>query len=35
MIYIIHALENSNRESLNALLKFLEEPQDNVYAFLN
>ena len=32
--YIIHALENSNRESLNALLKFLEEPQDNVYAFL-
>lgn len=34
MIYIIHALENSNRESLNALLKFLEEPQDNVYAFL-
>lgn len=34
MIYIIHALENSNKESLNALLKFLEEPQDNVYAFI-
>lgn len=34
MIYIIHALENSNRESLNAILKFLEEPQENVYAFL-
>lgn len=34
MIYIIHVLENSNRESLNALLKFLEEPQDNVYAFI-
>lgn len=34
MIYIIHALENSNRESLNALLKFLEEPQNNVYAFI-
>ena len=34
MIYIIHLLENSNRESLNALLKFLEEPEDNVYAFI-
>lgn len=34
MIYIIHLLENSNRESLNALLKFLEEPQENVYAFI-
>ena len=34
MIYIIHLLENSNRESLNAILKFLEEPADNVYAFL-
>ena len=34
MIYIIHLLENSNRESLNAILKFLEEPQDNVYAFI-
>ena len=34
MIYIIHLLENSNKESLNALLKFLEEPQENVYAFI-
>lgn len=34
MIYIIHLLENSNRESLNAILKFLEEPADNVYAFI-
>ena len=33
MIYIIHALENSNRESLNALLKFLEEPEDNILGF--
>lgn len=34
MIYIIHLLENSNKESLNALLKFLEEPQENVFAFI-
>lgn len=34
MIYIIHHLENTNKESLNALLKFLEEPASNVYAFL-
>lgn len=34
MIYIIHLLENSNKEALNALLKFLEEPQNNVYAFI-
>lgn len=34
MIYIIHLLENSNKEALNALLKFLEEPQSNVYAFI-
>ena len=34
MIYIIHLLENSNREALNALLKFLEEPQENVHAFI-
>ena len=27
-------LENSNKEALNALLKFLEEPQNNVYAFI-
>ncbi len=34
MIYIIHLLENSNKETLNALLKFLEEPQKDVYAFI-
>lgn len=34
MIYIIHLLENSNKEALNALLKFLEEPKQNVYAFI-
>lgn len=34
MIYIIHLLENSNKEALNALLKFLEEPNENVYAFI-
>ncbi len=34
MIYIIHHVENMNRESVNALLKFLEEPNENIYAFL-
>lgn len=34
MIYIIHHVENMNRESINALLKFLEEPQEDIYAFL-
>lgn len=34
MIYIIHHVENMNRESVNALLKFLEEPQENIFAFL-
>lgn len=34
MIYIIHLLENSNREALNALLKFLEEPPSNIYCFI-
>ncbi len=33
-IYIIHLLENSNKESVNALLKTLEEPTPNVYAFI-
>jgi len=33
-IYIIHLLENSNKESVNALLKTLEEPNENVYAFI-
>lgn len=34
MIYIIHHVENMNRESVNALLKFLEEPKGEIYAFL-
>ncbi len=34
MVYIIHHVENMNRESINALLKFLEEPKDNIFAFL-
>lgn len=33
-IYIINCLENSNKETLNALLKTLEEPHDNIYAFI-
>ena len=33
-IYIINCLENSNKETLNALLKTLEEPFENVYAFI-
>jgi DNA polymerase-3 subunit delta' len=33
-IYIINYLENSNKETLNALLKTLEEPFENVYAFI-
>ncbi len=33
-IYIIHHVENMNRESVNALLKFLEEPSTNIFAFL-
>lgn len=33
-IYIINCLENSNKETLNALLKTLEEPYENVYAFI-
>lgn len=34
LIYIIHHVENMNRESINALLKFLEEPGEGIYAFL-
>ncbi|NLI94256.1 MAG: DNA polymerase III subunit delta [Erysipelotrichaceae bacterium] len=34
LIYIIHLVENMTAEAVNALLKFLEEPQPNVYAFL-
>ncbi|MCD8203574.1 MAG: hypothetical protein LUB56_00380 [Coprobacillus sp.] len=34
MIYIIHLVENMTSEATNSILKFLEEPQENVYAFL-
>lgn len=34
MIYIIHLVENMTTEAVNSLLKFLEEPGPNVYAFL-
>lgn len=33
-IYIINELENANKESINALLKTLEEPYSNTYAFI-
>ncbi len=34
MIYVIHLVENMTSEATNSILKFLEEPGDNVYAFL-
>ena len=34
MIYIINHVENMTLEAINALLKFLEEPANNIYAFL-
>lgn len=34
LIYIINQIENANKESLNAILKFLEEPNPDVIAFL-
>ncbi len=33
-IYIIHVIENATTESLNSLLKFLEEPDGETYAIL-
>ncbi len=33
-VYIIHLVENMNPQSVNAILKFLEEPHPNIYAFL-
>lgn len=33
-IYIINLLENCNKETINALLKTLEEPHPNTYAFI-
>lgn len=33
-IYIINAVENATTEALNSLLKFLEEPNSDIYAIL-
>ena len=33
-IYILHLVENMTEEAVNSLLKFLEEPDSNIYAFL-
>lgn len=33
-IYILHLIENMTDEAKNSLLKFLEEPHPNIYAFL-
>ncbi|MDY0214760.1 MAG: hypothetical protein RBS24_04475 [Bacilli bacterium] len=34
LIYVMHNVENMTIEAINALLKFLEEPANNVFAFL-
>lgn len=34
MIYVIHLVENMTPEAINSILKFLEEPGKNIYAFL-
>lgn len=34
MIYIIHLVENMTVEAVNSILKFIEEPEGEVYAFL-
>ncbi len=34
LIYILHLVENLTVEAINSLLKFLEEPHQEVYAFL-
>lgn len=34
MIYVLHLIENSTEQAINSILKFLEEPGKNVYAFL-
>ena len=33
-VYILHLVENMTDQALNSLLKFLEEPDSNVFAFL-
>ncbi|HOJ45147.1 MAG TPA: hypothetical protein PK340_03885 [Bacilli bacterium] len=34
LIYVLHLVENMTPEAINSLLKFLEEPHQEVYAFL-
>lgn len=34
MIYVLHLVENMTAEAVNSLLKFLEEPGRDIYAFL-
>lgn len=34
MIYVLHLVENMTEEAVNSVLKFLEEPGSNIYAFL-
>ena len=34
MIYILHLVENMTEEAINSILKFLEEPESEIYAFL-
>lgn len=34
MIYILHLVENMTTEAVNSILKFLEEPGNEIYAFL-
>ena len=34
MIYVIHLMENMTIEAVNSILKFLEEPGQQIYAFL-
>lgn len=34
MVYVIHLIENMTNVAINSILKFLEEPKKNVYAFL-
>ena len=34
MVYVLNGIEYMREEAINSILKFLEEPQENVYAFL-
>lgn len=34
MVYVLHLIENMTNEAINSILKFLEEPESNIYAFL-